>query len=259
MVYSTHRLGGSRLLLLMRFVCLVLRRLGLAALLPLLASGCGFNAKTQNAAGVRMYQQGFYAGAQQRFQQAIYNDPANGDSYYNLAATLHKIGRVNQSQSELDQAESYYNQCLDHSPNHRDCYRGLAVLLSEQGRSEEAFRLVQGWSMRSPSLPDPKIELARLHQEYGDKESAQTSLLEALTVDPNNARALAALGKIHEETGNMAQALSDYQRSLMANNQQPEVAARVAVLQPAFGNRLLAPPTVTGTRTVQNQNQPIFK
>ncbi len=256
MSYFAHRIGGSRLLAL---VCLLLRRVGLASvLLPLLA-GCGFNAKSQNAAGVRMYQQGFYAGAQQRFQQAIYNDPNNGDSYYNLAATVHKIGRVNQSQSELDQAESYYNQCLDHSPNHRDCYRGLAVLLSEQGRSEEAFRLVQGWSMRSPALPEPKIELARLNQEYGDKEGAKSQLLEALTVDPSNARALAALGKLHEETGNTAQALSDYQRSLMVNRNQPEVAARVAVLQPVFGNRMLAPPTVTGTRTVQTQAQPIFR
>lgn len=259
MAYSSHRFGGFRTLFWMRFAGVVLRRLGLLTLLPLLAAGCGFNAKSQNAAGVRMYQQGFYAGAQQRFQQAIYNDPTNADSYYNLAATVHKVGRVNQSQTELDQAESYYNQCLDHSANHRDCYRGLAVLLSEQGRSEEAFRLVQGWSMRSPALPDPKIELARLHQEYGDKESAKSSLLEALTVDPNNSRALAALGKLHEETGNLAQALSDYQRSLMYNREQPEVASRVAVLQPAFGNQMLAAPTVGGTRAVQMQNQPVFQ
>lgn len=259
MANSAGAIGKPRIWLLMRFLGLLLRQLGVAAVLPLVAVGCGLNAKSQNAAGVRMYQQGFYAGAQQRFQQAIYNDPNNGDSYYNLAATMHKVGRVNQSQSELDQAESYYNQCLDHSPNHRDCYRGLAVLLSEQGRSEEAFRLVQGWSMRSPALPDPKIELARLNQEYGEKEAAKTHLLEALTVDPNNARALAALGKLHEETGNLAQALSDYQRSLMINHQQPEVAARVAVLQPAFGNRMLAPPTVSGARTVQSNTQPVFQ
>jgi hypothetical protein len=57
----------------------------------------------------------------------------------------------------------------------------------------------------------------------------------------------------------LAQALSDYQRSLMYNREQPEVAARVAVLQPAFGNRLLAAPTVGGTRSVQIQNQPVFQ
>lgn len=243
----------------LRVVLLLLGRLRLALLLPLLAAGCGLNSKSQNAAGVRFYQQGYYQGAMQRFQQAIYNDPKNGDSYYNMAATLHKTGRGNQSQNELDQAESYYNQCLDHSPNHRDCYRGLAVLLSEQGRSEEAFRLIEGWSVRSPTMSDPKIELARLHQEYGDREAAKNHLLEALAVDPNNSRALAALGKIHDEVGNAPQALANYQRSLMSNRQQPEVAARVATLQPALGNRMLAPPTISGTRTVQTQNQAVIR
>jgi tetratricopeptide (TPR) repeat protein len=256
MAYSAHNLSASTCFLVR--LLRVVRRLGLLSLLPFLAAGCGWNAKSQNAAGVRMYQQGFYPGAQQRFQQAIYNDPTNGNGYYNMAATLHKMGRVNQSQSELDQAESFYNQCLDHSPNHRDCYRGLAVLLSEEGRAEESFRLIQGWSMRSPALPDPKIELARLHQEYGDKEAAKTHLLEALTVDPNNARALAALGKIHEENGNLAQALSDYQRSLMSNQRQPEVAARVALLQPTLTNRVLMTPTGSGTRTVL-QSQPVIR
>src|SRR5688500_13199655 len=102
MAYSAHRAGGFRSLFWMRFASVLLRRIGLLMLTPLLAAGCGYNAKSQNAAGVRMYQQGFYAGAQQRFQQAIYNDPTNADSYYNLAATVHKTGRVMQSQKELD-------------------------------------------------------------------------------------------------------------------------------------------------------------
>ena len=222
------------------------------------ASGCGMNSKAQNASGVRLYQQGFYPGASQRFQQAMYNDPTNADSYYNMAATLHKTGRVNQNPSDLEQAESYYNQCLDHDGNHRDCYRGLAVLLSEQGRAEEAFRLIEGWAMRSPGLADPKIELARLFEEYGEKESAQENLLEALAVAPNNSRALAALGKLREENGDQAQALAVYQRSLMHNRYQPDVSARVAALQPAFGSQVLAPTTVGGSRTVTSQ-QPTFR
>lgn len=230
----------------------------LACCLLVISGGCGVNSKQQNASGVGLYQQGFYPGAMQKFQQAIYNDPTNADGYYNMAATLHKQGRINQSTAELEQAESYYNQCLDHSPDHRDCYRGLAVLLSEQGRSEEAFRLMEGWAQRSPSLADPKIELARLFQEYGEKGPAQEHLLEALTVEPNNSRALAALGRLREETGNQAQALAVYQRSLMYNRYQPQVAQRVAALQPAFGQQMTAPPMVGGSRTV-NATQPSFR
>jgi tetratricopeptide (TPR) repeat protein len=223
-----------------------------------LAGGCGLNSQAQNASGVRLYQQGFYPGAQQRFQQAIQNDPTNADSYYNMAASYHKLAAQTQQATDLEQAESYYNLCLDYSPNHRDCYRGLAVLLSEQGRSEEAFRLMEGWALRNPASADPKVELARLFQEYGEKEAAQEHLLEAITVDPNNSRALVALGKLREESGQPEQALAVYQRSLMNNRFQPEVAARVATLQPVYGNRVLGSPTVGGSRMVNSQ-QPTFR
>jgi tetratricopeptide (TPR) repeat protein len=223
-----------------------------------LAGGCGLNSQAQNASGVRLYQQGFYQGAQQRFQQAIYNDPTNADSYYNMAASYHKQAAQTQQAGDLEQAESYYNLCLDYNPNHRDCYRGLAVLLSEQGRSEEAFRLMEGWALRNPAMADPKVELARLFEEYGDKEAAQEHLLEALNVDPNNSRALAALGKLREQSGQPEQALAVYQRSLMNNRFQPEVAARVATLQPVYGSRVLGAPTVGGSRMVNSQ-QPTFR
>jgi tetratricopeptide (TPR) repeat protein len=236
----------------------IIGAIGLASWLLVAATGCGLNAQAQNASGVRMYQQGFYPGAQQRFQQAIQNDPTNADGYYNMAATFHKIGLQTQAQTDLEQAESYYNLCLDYNPNHRDCYRALAVLLSEQGRSDEAFRLMEGWALRNPSIADPKIELARLFEEYGKKDAAQEHLLEALTVEPNNARALAALGKLREQTGQPEQALAVYQRSLMNNRFQPEVAARVAALQPAFGSRVMGAPTVGGSRMVNSQ-QPTFR
>lgn len=207
-----------------------------------LSAGCGtLSAQGQNAEGVRLHQQGYYQQSLARFQQAVYSDPKNPDSYYNLAATYHRMGKLSGNRAELDQAESYYNQCLDHNPDHRECYRGLAILLVEENRSEEAFRLLEGWAGRSPSNPDPKIELARLFEEFGDKTAAEHQLVEALTNDPYNARALAALGKLHEQAGEFTQALSVYQRSLWHDRLQPEVAARVAALQSAIGPQ----PTVT--------------
>jgi tetratricopeptide (TPR) repeat protein len=210
----------------------------------------------QNAEGVRLYQQAYYQGAAQQFQQALAADPTNADAYYNLAATYHQTGKAQQRQADLDQAENLYNQCLDRNPNHRDCYRALAVLLVEQNRSEEAFRLMEGWSARSPALSDPKIELARLYDEFGDKAAAQQHLLAALTTEPNNARALAALGKIREESGDRVQALADYQRSLWHDRFQPEVAARVAALQTATSPTSIALPAPPGTRTVNGATPP---
>jgi len=166
-----------------------------------------------------------------------------------LAATYHQLGKLHHKPADLTQAESYYHQALDRNPNHTDCYRALAVLLVEQNRSKDAFRLMEGWSDRNPSLAAPKIELARLSEEQGNKDAAKQNLIDAIAIDPNNAKALAALGKIREETGDAQQALANYQRSLALNRFQPQVAARVASLQGVTpAGPIVTPPG--GTRTV---------
>ncbi len=221
-----------------------------ATALPTACTGCAWTAHSDNVAGVGFFEQGNYAAAVQKFQRAVEADPSDADSYYNLAATYHRQGKLGNQPAQLQQAETYYHLCLDRNPDHRDCYRGLAVLLVEENRADDAFSLIQRWGERSPSSPDPKVELARLFQEFGDKTAAQAHLQDALTIAPDNARALAALGKLKEESGDPTQALSVYQRSLASNRFQPEVEARVATLQSVVPGA--APITPDGTRLVTN-------
>ena len=221
--------------------------------------GCGeFAAQGRNAEGVRLYQQAQYQEAMREFHEASYDDPNDADAYYNLAATYHRLGRLEHRQSDLDQAECYYNQCLDRDANHTECYRGLAVLLAEQGRKDDAFRLVEGWVQRQPASADAKIELARLNDEFGNRQVAEEQLIEALAADPSNARALTALGRIREEAGDKAQALANYQRSLAQDDRQPEVASRVTALQggPASSSATCPPAIDMGTRMADRSAAP---
>ncbi len=78
-------------------------------------------------------------------------------------------------------------------------------------------------------------------------------MIEAITINPHNARALAALGKLREESGDTTQALTNYQRSLAYNRNQPQVAARVAALQNATSGGPVMTPS-GGTRTVNINN-----
>ena len=204
----------------------------MASLCLLAAGGCGgIAAQSRNAEGVRLYEQGRYQEAVQQFQWAVNTDPQNADGYYNLAAVYHRLGALRNDRSQLAQAEQYYNQCLDWDENHRHCHRGLAVLLVQQGRRDEAVRLIKGWADRNPTSAEPKIELARLCEEFQEPEAAKELLVDALSADPGNARALAALGHLRERSGEQALALNDYRQSLWCNRFQPELAARVAALQ----------------------------
>ncbi len=241
--------------------------LGLAVLAGLTATaGCGTASNGQNLAGVRLHHQGQHQAAIQRFQQAIAADPVNPDSYYNMGATLHEMamqrhnvaiqleGQAQQRQQEnrlaeaesllaeadtvgreadkyYEQAETLYNQCLDYEASHLDCHRALAVLLVETNRSDKAFTLLKRWAEKAPTSAEPRIELARLYEEFGEHDTAKKYLEEAVQMEVDNARAWAALARIREQSGDTRQALVDYQRAYSIDNLQAGVAAKIASLQ----------------------------
>ena len=126
------------------------RRLLTLVLLSLFCAGCRWTSTGQNALGVQYHNQGLYTDALQQFQTALTSDPSNPDAYYNLAATYHKVAVAGKDQRLIEQSESLYNQCLDLSPNHVDCHRGLAVLLAETGRPDSAMRLLKNWAAANP-------------------------------------------------------------------------------------------------------------
>jgi tetratricopeptide (TPR) repeat protein len=226
------------------------RRLAMMLLCLGLTTACGctnFVANRNNADGVTLFQRGQYQEALIQFQAATYADPANADGYYNLAATYHRLGRLQNHNDYLARAETCYRQCLERNPNHRDCHRGLAVLLIEENRANDAFTLVQNWAAQAPSLAEPRVELARLYEEFGNKEAAANMLAEAVRLNPRDARHWAAMGKVREEMGDNTQALTDYQQSLAINPNQPDVTARATTLQNSLAHQPLVLPAPPGT------------
>ena len=230
----------------------------LAALTHLV--GCHAPGTGQNIEGVRFFQQGQPQAAMSSFQQALVENPNNPEAYYNLASAYHHLGKQNSDPAMLKQAENLYNRCLDLDPNDVACHRSLAVLLVDTDRAQSAFTLLERWANRSPQLADPRIELARLHEEFGEGDAAQRYLAEAIDIDPTNSRAWAAMARLREQSGQYAQALSNYQQSQYLNATQPGVAQRIAMLQqrvrtagvPASAGTAPTGTAPQGTYTVQN-------
>jgi tetratricopeptide (TPR) repeat protein len=221
----------------------------LALLLLFLFVGCVSRNKTSE--GVRYYGQAQYDSALLAFQEANKANPNNSDTEYNIAATYHQAARVALQSGQLaaaqqnyDQAVQYYQLCLNKSPNYTDAYRGLATLYLDCKNPDAAFQILLNWVNANPVAPEPKIELARLYQEFGQicqmqgrgevakdcQASARKMLETVLLTDSSNYRALRALGFLKEQTGDIAGAVSDYQRSLQANPSQKDLQNRITQL-----------------------------
>jgi tetratricopeptide (TPR) repeat protein len=222
-------------------------------LVALLATqpGCNMVAGGQNAQGARYFETGQYNAAMVEFQKAIASDPTSADGYYNLARVTHQMGVQRNDAALTEQAEALYNQCLDHDPNHVDCYRSLAVLLTETGRSDKSFTLLKNWAANNPNLADARIELARLYEEFGEPQTAKKYLEDAVQQDPNNSRAWLALAKMREGAGDLTQALANYQRSYSLNSMQPMVQERIAALSQRLSNAYDAGVSAGGTMLAQ--------
>lgn len=192
--------------------------------------GCNLATNRQNLDGKRSFAIGQYNQALNSFHLALNANPANPDSHYNIGRTLHKIAETSRDKNHLQKAEAAYRQALRLNPSHIESNRGLSVLLAENERSAEAFALVRNWSNFEPNSAEPKIELARLYAEHGDRKTATQLLSDALSIDFENDRALRAIGMLREQTGDYQQALIDYQRSLQLNPIQPELSNHVARL-----------------------------
>jgi tetratricopeptide (TPR) repeat protein len=210
--------------------------------------GCQWTSSAQNAQGTRLYEQGQYTGALQQFQKVIASNPQNPDGYYNLAATTHRLGTLRKDTNLIQQAESLYNQCLDHNPNHVECHRGLAVLLVDSGRPDRAFALLKNWASKNPINAEPRIELARLYEEHGEPQTALKYLEDAVQQNANNSRAWLALASLREKSGDITQALQNYQRALALNAGNPQVTERVAALSRRLNGNMEANGFNSGTQ-----------
>jgi tetratricopeptide (TPR) repeat protein len=205
------------------------------------SSGCRMLSQNQNCNGVAHFQHGQYQQAVAQFQQAVQTDPTNADSYYNLAAAYHLQAKQTNDRATYEAAERLYNQCLDVNGNHPDCYRALAVLLVETNRQDKAEMLLKNWAIQSPNLSTPRVELARLSEELGNKQQAQAWLNDALAINSADPRALAAMGKLREQQGDTVAAYDNYRRAYAAAP-NAAVADRLANL-----SRTAAPAATTAT------------
>lgn len=218
-----------------------------------LLSGCGsFTAGSKNADGVQLYQQGQYQAAIEKFQEAANANPTDPDAAYNLGRVYHRLAALNGDSKAASQAEQFYRMAIDRDPNHVEAHRALAVFYVEQGESNKAFALLGDWATRSPDQADPRIELARLHEEFGHKEAAEERLVDALRIDNQNPRTIAALGRLREEAGDYAQAMENYRRSLELDKFQPELASRMTALQSATSTTTPYPTAGGDTRMVSS-------
>jgi Tfp pilus assembly protein PilF len=181
------------------------------------------NIREFNDDGLFLYQRGEFGHARESFEAALALRPNDPNLLYNIGECRVRAGQLNA-------AEQSFQECLKYAPDHPQCRHALASMLYDQGRREEAVRMVGEWMRHNPKLSSPYVEDAYLWHRYGDLPKARDQLQAALALNPRDPNALAELGRVFDDMNLTEQAETMYRRSLDSQPRQPDVAYRLASL-----------------------------
>jgi predicted O-linked N-acetylglucosamine transferase (SPINDLY family) len=130
----------------------------------------------------------------------------------NLGVELHRAGRIGD-------AESVYRQILARFPDHPDALHLLGVTCQQQGRGDEALRLLERAVALSPGTAMFQANFARALKDQGRAAEAVVVFERALALEPNAPDAVLDYAKALHAQGRLSDAVSAYRRAVtLASN-----------------------------------------
>jgi tetratricopeptide (TPR) repeat protein len=164
------------------------------------------------------------------YLEALKLDPSNAKTYFNLALAQQKLGDANAVSSlekavELDpafaaarnqlgllylvahrddDAEKQFQAALAADPQCAECQNNLGVLAGSHGDSRRAEDLFRQAIENSPSYTQARVNVALILAARENFAEARRELETALASDPDNLKALTALGMVQSRTRDAA-------------------------------------------------------
>lgn len=144
-----------------------------------------------------------------------------------MPGSRHNLGNLASSLGDIAAAEYQYRQALRLDEKFVPAGMNLALLLNQQGRNEEARRLLQKARVDHPEFGEAAYSLGLLLAEMRDYAGAMTQLRDAVRLMPEHARAHYNLGQLADFQKQDDEAARELERAvdLMPQEQQFLMAA----------------------------------
>ena len=179
-----------------------------------LQSGCNMQFRRLRFEGKRALIHGNHAAARGFFQDANELRPGHAETLLDLAAGCEyfasrqlEFGNRIAARRELDRALEYYERALGAHPGLHAALVGMNHVLELQGRAGEALARAQWASEVVGPAAIQQIFLAAELEERGDLDGAMAHYRLAVTMEPDNPRALVEMGRFLVRRGQTQETL----------------------------------------------------
>jgi tetratricopeptide (TPR) repeat protein len=111
------------------------------------------------------------AEAEKEFQQELHVDPSNANAAYEL-------GEMHRKAKQIDEAQQYFEQALEHYPGFAEAQLGLAAVLLQKNQLEQALVHVQKAAAANPENEVCWYRLSQIQSRLGNVTEQQRALAE---------------------------------------------------------------------------------
>jgi Flp pilus assembly protein TadD/peroxiredoxin len=157
--------------------------------------------------GVALFQHGYYAQAEDSFQEVVATRPNDPEAYYNL-------GTLNLRLKRFDKAREYLGQTLKLRPDYPEAWNNLGMMAAQQGQAEEAV----GDFLKALQLrPEYEIALVNLGNVYRRAHAypqAEETLKRALALQGDDPEIHYSLGMVYAQQNELQPAADSLQRAI---------------------------------------------
>ena len=162
------------------------------------------------------------------FREAIQRDDRFAQAYAGIAnaQSMRGLWRVGMTQADFDEAFAASRRALELEPRMPEAYIARAMLLSLQGRKNEAYQDFEEAIRLNPASFDAHYLYARHHFQSGEFERAVPLYEAAVRLRPDDYQALSLLEGVLQQTGAMDRHAEVARRAMQALERQLAIDPR---------------------------------
>lgn len=161
------------------------------------------------------------AKAMEEYKKIIEIDSMNVEAHNNLGVIYKDMGK-------LDQAVKEFQTVLSMNPRQEKAHNNLGITFYLQGNLEKAIQEFRGVLDINPTNKEAYINLGVVYKRQNRLGKAKRMFENALSIDPHSPEAHYNLGLILEESGDIKEAISHYQRFIdFSGSAYHELTAKV--------------------------------
>ncbi|MEW4569986.1 tetratricopeptide repeat protein [Tautonia sp. JC769] len=132
---------------------------------------------------------------------------------------------------------SHYREALKRDPSLDGVLLRLAETIRRSGNYSEAVESFETYLERHPDDPDALAWSGLNQLGMGEVPSAERLLQQALAQDPDHLEAIKGLGRLYQQTGNIAEALTYFDRAAELDPEQADIPYQQSLLLARLGRR----------------------